>query len=142
MVPMTFCSFIDVRPPALPGLAITLMWTTVSTFSRAITLAITGLRMSARTKETVPMSPRGGSTSTPTTWSTSGNAVSWRAIRLPRSMETPVTRTTRRIGVPVSGSLAQTTTLDARLLQQLAVLLLGHALATLLDDRTHETLTR
>src|SRR5579863_9239250 len=29
--------------------------------------------------------------------------------------------------------------LDAGLLQQLAVLLLGHALATLLDDRAHET---
>jgi hypothetical protein len=34
------------------------------------------------------------------------------------------------------------TALDACLLQQLAVLLLGHALATLLDDRAHETLTR
>jgi hypothetical protein len=32
--------------------------------------------------------------------------------------------------------------LDARLLQQLTVLLLGHALTTLLDDRAHETLTR
>jgi hypothetical protein len=31
-------------------------------------------------------------------------------------------------------SLASATTLDARLLQQLAVLLLGHALAALLDD--------
>jgi hypothetical protein len=48
-----------------------------------------------------------------------------------------VTRTTRPIGLPVSGSLAETTTLDARLLEQLAVLLLGHALATLLDDGTH-----
>jgi hypothetical protein len=35
-------------------------------------------------------------------------------------------------------SLAETTALDAGLLEQLAVLLLGHALATLLDDRTHE----
>jgi hypothetical protein len=34
------------------------------------------------------------------------------------------------------------TALDPRLLQQLAVLLLGHALTTLLDDRAHETLTR
>ena len=33
------------------------------------------------------------------------------------------------------------TALDPRLLQQLAVLLLGHALTTLLDDRAHETLT-
>jgi hypothetical protein len=34
--------------------------------------------------------------------------------------------------------LAGATTLDARLLQQLAVLLLGHPLATLLDNRTHD----
>ncbi|ERK52093.1 hypothetical protein HMPREF0682_0870 [Propionibacterium acidifaciens F0233] len=33
--------------------------------------------------------------------------------------------------------LAGATTLDARLLEKLAVLLLRHALATLLDDRTH-----
>jgi hypothetical protein len=36
------------------------------------------------------------------------------------------------------GSLPELATLDARLLQQLAVLLLRHPLATLLDDRTHE----
>jgi hypothetical protein len=36
-----------------------------------------------------------------------------------------------------AGLLALTATLDARLLEQLAVLLLGHALATLLDYRTH-----
>src|SRR5699024_5682424 len=35
------------------------------------------------------------------------------------------------------GLLAELATLDARPLQQLAVLLLGHALAALLDDRTH-----
>jgi hypothetical protein len=35
------------------------------------------------------------------------------------------------------GLLALTATLDARLLQELAVLLLGHPLATLLDYRTH-----
>ena len=41
-------------------------------------------------------------------------------------------------GGPASlGSLAGAATLDAGALQQLAVLLLGHALATLLDDRTH-----
>jgi hypothetical protein len=39
--------------------------------------------------------------------------------------------------VAKSRLLAETATLDARLLQQLAVLLLRHALATLLDDRTH-----
>jgi hypothetical protein len=36
------------------------------------------------------------------------------------------------------GSLPELATLDARLLQELAVLLLRHPLATLLDDRTHE----
>ena len=56
MVPMTLISFIDVRPPAPLGVAITLRWTTVSTSSAAITLAITGLRMSARTKRTSPRS--------------------------------------------------------------------------------------
>jgi hypothetical protein len=34
--------------------------------------------------------------------------------------------------------LAELAALDARLLEKLAVLLLGHALAPLLDDRTHE----
>jgi hypothetical protein len=34
--------------------------------------------------------------------------------------------------------LALASTLDARLLQQLAVLLLGHSLATLLDNRSHD----
>ena len=76
MVPMTLSSFIVVRPPALPGVAITLMWTTVSTSSLAMTLAITGLRMSARTKVTSPMSSRGGTTSTPMTRSTAGSAAS------------------------------------------------------------------
>ena len=50
------------------------MCTTVSTSSPAITLAITGLRMSARTKRTEPRSPRGGTTSTPITRSTAGSA--------------------------------------------------------------------
>jgi hypothetical protein len=36
-------------------------------------------------------------------------------------------------------SLLLVPALDAGLLEQLAVLLLGHALAALLDDRTHET---
>ncbi len=43
------------------------MWTTVSTSSLAMPFAMTGLRMSARTKETSPTSPRGGRTSTPLT---------------------------------------------------------------------------
>ena len=50
---MTLSSFIVCRPPAVPGVAMTLMWTTVSTSSLAMTLAMTGLRMSARTKRDV-----------------------------------------------------------------------------------------
>jgi len=42
----------------------------------------------------------------------------------------------------LNSKLLLVTALDACLLQQLAVLLLGHALTTLLDDRAHETLTR
>jgi hypothetical protein len=50
-----------------------------------------------------------------------------------------VTRTTRLIAVPrPCGLLACAATLDAGLLEELAVLLLGHPLATLLDYRTHE----
>ena len=44
--------------------------------------------------------------------------------------------------LPSAALLAELATLDARLLQQLAVLLLRHALAPLLDDRTHENLFR
>jgi hypothetical protein len=40
-------------------------------------------------------------------------------------------------GPEVGGLLALAAALDARLLEQLAVLLLGHPLATLLDYRTH-----
>src|SRR6476619_6857321 len=143
IVPMTLSSFIVPRPPALPGVAITLMWTTVSTSSLAMTLAMTGLRMSARTNETSPMSSRGGTASTPTTRSMQGWAARRRANLRPRSRETPVTRTTFPTAPsPRMGLLAELATLDARLLQQLAVLLLRHPLAPLLDDRTHEYLFR
>src|SRR6478609_1440900 len=166
MVPMTLSSFIVDRPPLEPGVEMMLMWTTVSTSSLAITLAITGLRMSALTNDIPPTSPRGGTTSTPITRSTAGWSAAARANRRPRSRETPVTSTTRpatwrpyrlmRAGIGRGRvnlttrhvrsqgrtarprtSLAELATRDSRLLQQLAVLLLRHALATLLDDRTH-----
>src|SRR6478752_9091205 len=145
IVPMTLSSFIVFLPPALPGVEMMLMWTTVSTSSLTMTFAITGLRMSARTKETSPMSPRGGTASMPMTRATAGSSAAARANRRPRSRETPVTRTT----LPAltirtrAALLAELATLDARLLEQLAVLLLGHTLAPLLDDRTHrETFQR
>src|SRR4051812_39538003 len=140
---MTLCSFIDVRPPASWGADWTLMCTTVSTSCPVITLAITGLRMSARTNETGPRSSRGGTVSTPMTRSIPGAAAIRRANRPPKSRETPVTSTTRPTSaVPDPGAvglLALAATLDARLLQELAVLLLRHALASLLDYRTHYT---
>src|SRR6478735_7872731 len=139
IVPMTLSSFIVFLPPALPGVEMMLMWTTVSTSSLTMTFAITGLRMSARTKETSPMSPRGGTASMPMTRATVGSSAAARANRRPRSRETPVTRTTLP-ALPIrtrAALLAELATLDARLLEQLAVLLLGHTLAPLLDDRTH-----
>ena len=59
MVPMTLISFIIARPPASSGVAITAMCTTVSTSAWAMTLAITGLRMSARTNSASPRSAFG-----------------------------------------------------------------------------------
>src|SRR5439155_1067394 len=109
MVPMTFISFIAVRPVGPAGLAVMEVCTTVSTFALAITLVISGLRMSARTNSARPILRRrsrgGGTVSTPSTRSMAGLAAS-RAARWPPR-------------------------------KQLAVLLLRHALAALLDDRAH-----
>src|SRR5882757_9278097 len=55
MVPMTFISFIAVRPVGPAGLAVTEACTTVSTLALAITLVISGLRMSARTNSARPI---------------------------------------------------------------------------------------
>ena len=74
----------------------------MSTPRVAITLEITGLRMSARTKSALPRSWRGGTTSIPTT-SMCSSAASVRANREPRSRETPVTRTTRSAAIRVPG---------------------------------------
>src|SRR3954447_2035369 len=99
IVPMTLISFIAVRPPALSGVAMTFMCTTVSTSACAITLAISGLRMSARTNSVRPRvrltSGFGATVSTPITRSIDGSACSTAASRLPRNRLTPVTRTTR-----------------------------------------------
>ena len=71
IVPMTLISFIAVRPPAPSGVAMTFMCTTVSTDACAMTLAISGLRMSARTNSVRPSalaaSGGGGTVSTPMT---------------------------------------------------------------------------
>jgi hypothetical protein len=81
---MTLISFIVVRPPAPSGVAMTFMCTTVSTSACAMTLAITGLRMSARTNSAAPMSQRGATTSTPMTRPIAGSSSSMRANRAPR----------------------------------------------------------
>src|SRR4051812_39874897 len=138
MVPMTLSSFIGTRPPDPAGVELMFMCTTVSTDAEAMTLAISGLRMSARTNSVRPsrrsIAGDGGTVSTPMTRPIDGSLASSAASAPPSHRLTPVTRTTAG-GTSVSSLLVAT--LDARLLQQLAVLLLGHPLAALLDDRTH-----
>ena len=94
---MTLISFIVGRPPALPGVAMTLMWTTVSTSSLAITLAITGLRMSARTNRTsAEVGPRRDDVDPDHRVDRPGRRDGRREPGRPRSRETnPVTQTTR-----------------------------------------------
>src|SRR4051794_20863587 len=141
MVPMTFSSFIDARPPEPAGVRLMFMWTTVSTAADSITFPINGLRMSARTNSVRPRprstSGAGGMVSTPMTRSIAGSAASSAASAPPSHRLTPVTRTTAG-GTSVSSLLVAP--LDAGLLEQLAVLLLRHPLAALLDDRTHVVL--
>src|SRR5829696_521873 len=141
MVPMTLSSFIGARPPDPAGVELMFMWTTVSTDAAAMTLPISGLRMSARTNSVRPsrrsISGDGGTVSTPMTRPIEGSAASSAASAPPSHRLTPVTRTTAG-GTIVSSLLVAS--LDARLLQQLAVLLLRHPLAPLLDDRTHVVL--
>src|SRR3954454_10663579 len=138
IVPMTLSSFIGTRPPAPAGVELMFMWTTVSTDAAAMTLPISGLRMSARTNSVRPsrcsISVEGGTVSTPMTRSIEGSAASSAARAPPSHRLTPVTRTTAG-GTSISSLLVAT--LNARLLEQLAVLLLRHPLAPLLDDRTH-----
>src|SRR5215218_5937192 len=138
MVPMTLSSFIGVRPPEPAGVELMFMCTTVSTDADAMTLAISGLRMSARTNSVRPsrrsIACEGGTVSTPMTRSMEGSVASSAAKAPPSHRLTPVTSTTAG-GTSASSLLVAS--LDAGLLQQLAVLLLRHPLAPLLDDRTH-----
>src|SRR3712207_4128326 len=135
---MTLSSFIGPRPPEPAGVELMFMCTTVSTEAVAMTLPISGLRMSARTNSVRPsrrsISGDGGTVSTPMTRSMARSRASSAASAPPSQRLTPVTRTTAG-GTSVSSLLVAA--LDAGLLQQLAVLLLRHPLAALLDDRTH-----
>src|SRR4051795_2772493 len=141
IVPMTLSSFIGPRPPDPAGVELMFMCTTVSTDAVAMTLPISGLRMSARTNSGRPrrrsIAGAGGTVSTPMTRSMEGSAASSAASAPPSHRLTPVTRTTDG-GTSLSSLLVAP--LDAGLLQQLAVLLLRHPLAALLDDRTHVVL--
>src|SRR5919107_5425770 len=138
IVPMTLSSFIGPRPPEPAGVELMFMCTTVSTPAVLMTLPISGLRMSARTNSVRPRrrssSADGGTVSTPMTRSMAGSRASSAASAPPSHRLTPVTRTTAG-GTSLSSLLVAT--LHAGLLQQLAVLLLRHPLAALLDDRTH-----
>ena len=101
---MTLSSFIDIRPPAWCGLAVTEACTTVSTPVVAMTWPMTELRMSARMNSVRPSSSRsarrGGAESTPMTRSIAGSADSRPANRLPRYWLTPVTNTVRAMKTP------------------------------------------
>src|SRR3954466_12350292 len=135
---MTLSSFIGTRPPDPAGVELMFMCTTVSTDAAAMTLPISGLRMSARTNSVRPsrrsIACDGGTVSTPMTRSIAGSAASSAASAPPSHRLTPVTRTTAG-GTSVSSLLVAP--LDAGLLEELAVLLLRHPLPALLDDRTH-----
>ena len=144
IVPMTLISFIEERPPALPGVATIAMCTTVSTPRVAITLAITGLRMSARTKSSLAQVVPGRGDVDPDDLDVllggerageSGTEVA----RDPGDEDDPVRG---HQGALARRLLAGATALDACALEQLAVLLLRHPLAALLDDRTHDVTSR
>src|SRR3954453_9629324 len=144
MVPMTLCSFITALPALRDGALTRLMCTTVSMSAAAITWAMSGLRRSTRTNSVRPremppsrVSEGGGTVSTPMTRLMSGSAASTLAIRAPTWRETPVTSTVWVISASQLRLLLLVAPLDARLLEQLAVLLLGHPLAALLDHRAH-----
>src|SRR4051812_38608836 len=143
IVPMTLSSFIGPRPPAPEGMELMFMCTTVSTDAFAMTLPISGLRMSARTNSVRPsrrsISADGGTVSTPMPRPMDGSEASSAAKAPPSHRLTPVTRTTEG-GTSLSSLLVAS--LDAGLLEQLAVLLLRHPLAPLLDDRTHVLCSR
>src|SRR5215210_5398350 len=138
IVPMTLSSVIGTRPPEPAGVELMFMCTTVSTDAAPMTLPISGLRMSARTNSVRPSrrstSADGGTVSTPMIRAMDGSRASSAARAPPSHRLTPVTRTTDG-GTGVSSLLVAS--LNARLLEQLAVLLLRHPLAALLDDRTH-----
>src|SRR6056297_3567338 len=90
---MTLMSFIIERPPACLGVAITPMWTTVSTFERSSNSAMPWSRMSTRTNSHAK-GDGGGMTSSPMTRSMPGWSTSQAAVLPPRYRETPVTAAT------------------------------------------------
>jgi hypothetical protein len=168
IVPMTLISFIVTRPPACTGVERTPMCTTVSTPAAAMTLPMIGLRMSARTKSAPPMSSRGGTMSTPTTRSTPGSRdrmapcgcqvadaemtppTAHAAPPSPARGPYPSAPDSTTEGDDPAGRLLRLqrcsyffTTLNARLLQQLAVLLLRQRLRRFLmtDPRSQPHLS-
>ena len=136
---MTLISFIDERPPAVPGVATIARCTTVSTPRAAITFEITGLRMSARTKSAVPRSCRGRDHIDPDDLNLrlSGKRAGEAGTQVTRDSGDEDDPFRGHQGVRAWRLLACATALDSCALQQLAMLLLRHPLAALLDDRTH-----
>src|SRR5919197_5225190 len=93
MAPITFRSFMAVRPPTRVGVVTIDRCRTVSTSVACRTLTTSGFRMSARTYSARSRSTSGSSKSTPTTYSTSGSFSRRWASFPPRNREMPVIRT-------------------------------------------------
>ena len=138
IVPMTLISFIAVRPPALPGVAMTLMCTTVSTSAAGDDLGDDRVAdVGAHELGAGRGRAAGGTTSTPID-PLDGGVGAAAAAREPAAEvsgdpgdEHDAATAHRACGYFLLRRWTRV------FLQQLAVLLLRHALAALLDDGTH-----
>jgi hypothetical protein len=102
MVPRTLRSFMEARPPAASGSAVTPRWTQVSTPVERSTRTSAGLPRSAWRNST--LSPNGsavGASSTATTLATDGSRASAATTLRPVDLAAPVTRM-RRLGSGIS----------------------------------------
>ena len=139
MVPMTLISFIDDRPPAPTGVAMTFMWTTVSTVGRRDHLG------DDRVADVGPHELGAAEVSFGRNDVDTDDPLDVGVLL--EELRQPAAEVARDPGdqddcgaIRTSGAAALllVAALDAGLAQQLAVLLLRHPLAALLDDRAHE----
>jgi hypothetical protein len=93
MVPSTLCSFMEARPPAACGSAVTPRCTTVSTPVERSTRTSAGLpRSTWRNSTLASNSSKAGASSTATTLSTDGSSASAATTLRPVDRAAPVTR--------------------------------------------------